>query len=274
MTPTLANFIKRFFSHYLPVQKGLAVNTIMAYRDAIKLLLCYASDTLNKNVEELGVEEIDESLVLGFPRSCGKHTRLQPQNPQCQTGSNPRPLRLHGPGGTLSVAPLPRPSAPSPSNAPSTKPSTTSKKTKCRPCSTRWTSTRVPECGTKPCCCCSTIPGLGSAKSCNSKWQTYASMAPLKSSSWARARNIEVVPCGPKRSRLSSDYLKQRTAKDPAAQQLFLNANGSPLTRFGVRLHHRQIRHHSQKPMPIPRCQNRQPPHHPPYHRHASAAGR
>jgi integrase/recombinase XerD len=35
MIPTLANFIKRFFSHYLPTQKGLAVNTIMAYRDAI-----------------------------------------------------------------------------------------------------------------------------------------------------------------------------------------------------------------------------------------------
>ncbi len=30
-------------------------------------------------------------------------------------------------------------------------------------------------------------------------------------------------------------YLKQRTAKDPAEQQLFLNANASPITRFGVR---------------------------------------
>jgi len=49
MTHIIAKFIKRFFSHYLPVQKGLAVNTILAYRDAIKLLLCYASDTLNKS---------------------------------------------------------------------------------------------------------------------------------------------------------------------------------------------------------------------------------
>ncbi|NWF53758.1 MAG: tyrosine-type recombinase/integrase [Syntrophaceae bacterium] len=31
------------------------------------------------------------------------------------------------------------------------------------------------------------------------------------------------------------DYLQQREPKDPAAQQLFLNANGSPITRFGVR---------------------------------------
>jgi len=30
-------------------------------------------------------------------------------------------------------------------------------------------------------------------------------------------------------------YLNQRTAKDPADHQLFLNANGAPITRFGVR---------------------------------------
>jgi len=33
MTHIIAKFIKRFFSYYLPVQKGLAVNTILAYRD-------------------------------------------------------------------------------------------------------------------------------------------------------------------------------------------------------------------------------------------------
>ncbi len=61
MNPMLAKYIKRFFSHYLPVQKGLADNTILAYRDAIKLLLCYAADTLRKSVEE-----IDETLVSAF----------------------------------------------------------------------------------------------------------------------------------------------------------------------------------------------------------------
>ena len=32
MSPYLANPVKRFFSHYLPVQKGLATNTVLAYR--------------------------------------------------------------------------------------------------------------------------------------------------------------------------------------------------------------------------------------------------
>ncbi len=81
MTPLIATFIKRFFSHYLPIQKGLATNTILAYRDVIKLLLCYAADTSKKNVEELCVDDIGESVVLDFleyienTRSCSARTR-------------------------------------------------------------------------------------------------------------------------------------------------------------------------------------------------------
>ena len=35
MTPMLANLIKRFFGHYLPAQKGLATNTLLAYRGGV-----------------------------------------------------------------------------------------------------------------------------------------------------------------------------------------------------------------------------------------------
>ncbi len=81
MTHSLGNFMKRFFSHYLPVQKGLSANTIAAYRDAIKLLLCYAADVLRKPVDKLAVEDITEKVVLGFldyvqqVRRCSSRTR-------------------------------------------------------------------------------------------------------------------------------------------------------------------------------------------------------
>lgn len=81
MTHPIAPLLKRFFSHYLPVQKGLSVNTLRAYRDAIKLLLCYAADTLDQSVDTLAVEEITEKLVLGFldhietERGCTRRTR-------------------------------------------------------------------------------------------------------------------------------------------------------------------------------------------------------
>lgn len=66
MTHAIAPLLKRFFSHYLPVQKGLSVHTVRAYRDAIKLLLCYVADTLRKSVDKLTIEDITEKNVLGF----------------------------------------------------------------------------------------------------------------------------------------------------------------------------------------------------------------
>ena len=66
MNHPIAPLLKRFFSHYLPVEKGLSVNTVRAYRDAVKLLLCYAADSLRKSVDQLLVEDITESRVLAF----------------------------------------------------------------------------------------------------------------------------------------------------------------------------------------------------------------
>lgn len=81
MSHLLANYMKRFFSHYLPIQKGLSLNTMYAYRDAIKLLLCYAADTLGRSVDGLAVEDITEKMVVAFldhveqERKCSPSTR-------------------------------------------------------------------------------------------------------------------------------------------------------------------------------------------------------
>lgn len=81
MTHAVADFMKPFFSHYLPVQRGLSINTITAYRDATKLLLCYVADRLKKSVDGLDVEDLTEEVVLGFldhvqqQRGCSGKTR-------------------------------------------------------------------------------------------------------------------------------------------------------------------------------------------------------
>jgi integrase/recombinase XerD len=64
MTHALADFMKPFFSHYLPTQRGLSINTIASYRDAIKLLLCYVADHLKMSVDALDVEDLTEAAVL------------------------------------------------------------------------------------------------------------------------------------------------------------------------------------------------------------------
>ena len=101
MNTPLANPVKRFFSDYLPVQKGLAANTIAAYRDALKLLLCYGADTRKKAVEELTVEDLDEPLVLAFLdhletagcSACTRNARLAAIRPS-SASSRRNPLLL------------------------------------------------------------------------------------------------------------------------------------------------------------------------------------
>ena len=81
MTHTIAPLLKRFFSHYIPVQKGLSEDTMRAYRDAIKLLLCYVADALKKSADQLTIEDITEKTVLDFldhieqKRGCKARTR-------------------------------------------------------------------------------------------------------------------------------------------------------------------------------------------------------
>jgi site-specific recombinase XerD len=81
MTHPIAPLLKRFFSQYLPIQKGLSVNTLCAYRDAIKLLLCHVADSCSQSVDALTVEAIDEKAVLSFldhienGRGCTQRTR-------------------------------------------------------------------------------------------------------------------------------------------------------------------------------------------------------
>lgn len=234
MTHLLAKFIKRFFSHYLPVQKGLAANTILAYRDAIKLLLCYAADTLSKNAEDLCVEQIDESLVLDSldhlenRRGCTPRTRnarLAAIRALFGFIAREEPsLLLHC--QTIRTIPLKR---------------------------TRHKTVDYLE--------ENEMQALLNAVKLNSRngvrdnalllllYNTGARVSEI-----VRLKGVDLhmdgtaqvkllgkgnkyrsCPLWPETVEALQDYLRQRTAKDPPAQQLFLNANGSPLTRFGAR---------------------------------------
>ena len=62
----LARYMMTYFYHYLPEVKGLSINTILSYRDTIKLLLQFASEYCNKPVDRLTVEDLKEETILKF----------------------------------------------------------------------------------------------------------------------------------------------------------------------------------------------------------------
>ena len=230
----IANFIKRFFSHYLPVQKGLAENTILAYRDAIKLLLCYGADTLHKNLEELCVENIDESLVLEFldhlenKRGCSARTRnarlaairaffsfIARQEPSlilhCQRiRTIPIKRTQHKTVGYLEENELQATLDTIELN------SRTGVRDKALLMLLYNTGARVSE-----------IVGL---KIADLRLDGVAQIKLL-----GKGNKYRTCPLWDETVEALNDYLKQRTAKDPAEKQLFLNANRCPITRFGVR---------------------------------------
>jgi site-specific recombinase XerD len=234
MTHTIAKFIKRFFSHYLPVQKGLAVNTILAYRDAIKLLLCYASDTLNKNVEELCVEDINESLVLHFldhlenTRGCSattRNVRLAAIRALFSFIAREEPsLLLHC--QMIRTIPLKRTQHKTVHYLEENEMQTllnaveldsrSAVRDKALLLLLYNTGARVSE-----------IVGL--------KVADLRLDGPVQVKLLGKGKKYRSCPLWPETAEALHDYLKQRTPKDPATQQLFLNANGAPITRFGVR---------------------------------------
>lgn len=83
-TGSFARLVQGFFQQYLAAQRGLSPNTILSYRDALKLFLCFASQRLGKPVEKLILEDLDEKLALDFLED------LQASRSNCASSRNSR----------------------------------------------------------------------------------------------------------------------------------------------------------------------------------------
>ena len=62
----LSHYIRLFLIQFLPNEKGVSENTILAYRDALKLLLKYCADYLNFKIDKLPCDQIGEEIIRNF----------------------------------------------------------------------------------------------------------------------------------------------------------------------------------------------------------------
>jgi len=234
MNQKLATFIKRFLSHYLPVQKGVATNTVVAYRDAIKLLLCYASDSLNKNVEKLCLEDIDESLVLNFLeyveniRGCSPRTRnarLAAIRSFFGFIAREDPTLLLQ-AQTICTLPLKR-----------TQHKTASYLEEKEMQALLNTVDLNSRSGVRDKALMLLLYNSGARVSeiVELKVAELHLDSPVQVKLLGKGRKYRSCPLWPETVEALSNYLERRIAKDPGIQRLFLNANGSSITRFGVR---------------------------------------
>jgi site-specific recombinase XerD len=63
---TLGPILESFFYQHLANQKGVSTHTIAAYRDALRLLVRFASDRLRKKPARLVLSDLDRDLILAF----------------------------------------------------------------------------------------------------------------------------------------------------------------------------------------------------------------
>jgi len=77
----LSYYIRLFLIQFLSNERGLSENTILAYRDALKLLLKYCTDYLKIKIDKLLCDQIDDKIVRKFldyleqQRGCTASTR-------------------------------------------------------------------------------------------------------------------------------------------------------------------------------------------------------
>ena len=65
-TKTLLSLVQAFFHDYLAGQRGLSPNTILAYRDALKLFLAFLAGSSGKPAAKLRLEDLKAEQVLAF----------------------------------------------------------------------------------------------------------------------------------------------------------------------------------------------------------------
>jgi len=72
----LSQYIAHFFNDYLSLQRGLSHNTILAYRDGLKLLFGFVSKELKQAIEKLTIEQLDHKIVVAFLEHLETHRHV------------------------------------------------------------------------------------------------------------------------------------------------------------------------------------------------------
>lgn len=62
----LTPYVRSFFRDYLVAQRNASPNTVLGYRDSLKLLLVFAADRARRAVTDLRLDNVDPDTVLAF----------------------------------------------------------------------------------------------------------------------------------------------------------------------------------------------------------------
>ena len=62
----LLQYVQRFFQDYLRAHRGMSLNTVLAYRDAMKLFLLFLTSYTGRKAAQLSLDHLNADAVLAF----------------------------------------------------------------------------------------------------------------------------------------------------------------------------------------------------------------
>ncbi|WP_019000731.1 tyrosine-type recombinase/integrase [Succinimonas amylolytica] len=65
-TTDFACSVSEFLTEYLPLQRNYSKNTILSYRDALKLLVVFITDTKGIRLKDFTMKQFDKALIIEF----------------------------------------------------------------------------------------------------------------------------------------------------------------------------------------------------------------
>ena len=71
----LFNNIQDFFQDYLCAQRGVSINTVKAYRDALKIYLNFVAEHTDKNISRLHLDDFSTETTLAFLKDIEKRRK-------------------------------------------------------------------------------------------------------------------------------------------------------------------------------------------------------
>ena len=82
MISELSTLVTNFFVAHLASERNASQHTIYAYRDAMKLLLCFAAAARKRSIDRLTLEDLSAETVLRFLRDLehGRHNSIRTRN--------------------------------------------------------------------------------------------------------------------------------------------------------------------------------------------------
>ena len=232
----IAPLVQSFFEDHLAAQRGLSPNTVLACRDCLKLFLAFLSQRLGKPAQQLCSADFDDKGVLAFldhlERERGnsartRNARLHALRSFFSFVAARRPEDLDR---CRSICAIPAKRAPAPAN---TVNYLEGRELRCLLDSVDQGSPQ----GSRDYALLLFLYNTGArvSEAAGLKADDLRLQAPLQARLRGKGRKERACPLWPETAAALKRCMSRRRAASPEAPQVFLNAAGMPLTRFGIR---------------------------------------